>query len=338
MTSETITRLFGAEQAFEHPVTLWVTVVIFGILLFASLMVAILGKTGRLSDASQLELRQRIRSWWVLAPLMVGPILLGGAWVMLGVLVLSLFCYREFARVTGMFRSPLVSLSVVLGVIAIAFATADHWYGFFSALPALGVMVIAAVAIAADKPQGYIQRVALGAFAFLLFGVCFGHIGYLANDANFRPMLLLLLVSVELNDVFAYLSGKTLGRRKLAPNTSPNKTIGGALGAMLLTTGLVMALGRPVFAGTEMSGWGALAGLGLILSVAGQLGDLVLSSIKRDVGVKDMGVTLPGHGGLLDRFDSLLLAAPAFFHYVGYVNANGIGLDQAAKIFTGGGG
>ena len=152
------------------------------------------------------------------------------------------------------------------------------------------------------------------------------------------PMLLLLLVSVELNDVFAYLSGKTLGRRKLAPNTSPNKTIGGAVGAMLLTTGLVMLLGRPVFAATEMSSWGVLAGLGLVLSVAGQLGDLMLSSIKRDIGVKDMGVTLPGHGGLLDRFDSLLLAAPAFFHYVGYVNDNGIGLDQATRIFTGGGG
>ncbi len=338
MTSETITRLFGAGEAFEHPVTVWVTVVIFGILLFASLVVGILGKAGRLSDASHLELRQRIRSWWLLAPILIGPILLGGVWVMLGVLLLSVFCYREFARVTGMFRSPLVSLTVVLGMIAIAFSIADHWYGFFSALPALGVIVIAAVAIAADKPQGYIQRVALGGFAFLLFGVCFGHVGYLANDANFRPMLLLLLVSVELNDVFAYLSGKALGRRKLAPNTSPNKTIGGALGAMLLTTGLVMLLGRPAFAGTEMSSWGALAGLGLILSVAGQLGDLVLSSIKRDIGVKDMGVTLPGHGGLLDRFDSLLLAAPAFFHYVGYVNANGIGLDQATRIFTGGGG
>lgn len=338
MSEVTLERLFGVRHAFEHPVTLWVTVVIFGILVIASLAVAILAKAGRLSEAGHLELRQRIRSWWLLAPALLVPILLGAAWVMLGVLLLSIFCYREFARVTGLFRSPLVSLSVVLGILAISFSTVDHWYGFFSALPALGVIVIAATAIAADKPHGYIQRVALGAFAFLLFGVCFGHIAYLANDANYRPMLLLLLVSVELNDVFAYLSGKTLGRRKLAPNTSPNKTIGGAVGAMLLTTGLVMLLGRPVFAATEMSSWGVLAGLGLVLSVAGQLGDLMLSSIKRDIGVKDMGVTLPGHGGLLDRFDSLLLAAPAFFHYVGYVNDNGIGLDQATRIFTGGGG
>lgn len=165
-----------------------------------------------------------------------------------------------------------------------------------------------------------------------------GHLGYLANDQKFREMILLLLLSVELNDVFAYLSGKAFGRRKLAPNTSPNKTVGGALGAMVLTTILVMLLGRLVFAGEEMESWGALAGLGVILSVAGQLGDLVLSSIKRDVGIKDMGVALPGHGGLLDRFDSLLLAAPAFFHYVGYVNVDGIGLGEMERIFSAGAG
>jgi phosphatidate cytidylyltransferase len=327
-------RLFGARYAFEHPVTLWVTVVVVGILVIAALVVAILGRTGRLTDETRLELQQRIRSWCLLAPLMIGPILLGGAWVMLAVLILSICCYREFARATGLFRSPLVSLSVVVGILAIAFAVADHWYGFFSALPALGVIVIAAVAVLSDRPEGYIQRVALGVLAFLLFGVCLGHLGYLANDLNFRAMILLLLLSVELNDVFAYLTGKGFGRRKLAPNTSPNKTVGGALGAVLLTTTLVTLIGRMVFSGTAMESWGALVGLGVIVSVAGQLGDLMLSSIKRDVGIKDMGVTLPGHGGLLDRFDSLLLAAPAFFHYVGYVNVNGIGLEQAKRIIS----
>jgi phosphatidate cytidylyltransferase len=334
MDESTVQRLFGVGSAFEHPVVLWVASALAGILLLASVLVAALGRMGKLSAGTRLELRQRIRSWWILAPLMIGPILLGGAWVILAVLALSIFCYREFARATGLFRSPLVSLSVVVGILAIAFATLDHWYGFFSALPVLGVITIAAVAVAADRPQGYIQRVALGVLAFLLFGVCLGHLAYLANDENFRPMLMLLLVSVELNDVFAYLTGKAFGRRKLLPSTSPNKTIAGAVGAMLLTTGLVMLLGRAVFAGTEMESWGNLLGLGVIISVAGQVGDLVLSSIKRDVGIKDMGGALPGHGGLLDRFDSLLLAAPAFFHYVGYVNVNGIGLEGMKRIFS----
>ena len=334
MSEAAMKRLFGVRDAFEHPVTLWVTVAVAGILMVASLLVAVLGATGRLSAETRLELWQRIRSWCVLAPLMIGPVLLGGAWVMLAVLILSILCYREFARATGLFRSPLVSLTVVIGIVTIAFAVADHWYGFFSALPALGVILIAAVAVLSDQPDGYIQRVALGVLAFLLFGVCLGHLSYLANDPNFRAMILLLLVSVELNDVFAYLSGKSFGRRKLAPNTSPNKTVGGALGAVVLTTILLMLLGRVAFVGTEMESWGALVGLGVIVSVAGQMGDLVLSSIKRDVGIKDMGVSLPGHGGLLDRFDSLLLAAPAFFHYVSYVNVNGIGLEEAKRILS----
>ena len=338
MEESAINRLFGVRDAFEHPVTLWVALAALGMLLIAGVASGNPGCFGATRRTIRdLELRQRIRSWCVLVPLMIGPVLLGGAWVMLAVLVLSICCYREFARATGLFRRPLVSLSVVLGIVAITFAVADHWYGFFSALPALGVIVIAAVAVLSDRPDGYIQRVALGVLAYLLFGVCLGHLSYLANDPNYRAMILLLLLSVELNDVFAYLAGKSFGRRRLAPNTSPNKTVGGALGAVVLTTLLVILLGRSVFSGTEMHSWGALLGLGIVVSVAGQLGDLMLSSIKRDVGVKDMGVTLPGHGGLLDRFDSLLLAAPAFFHYVGYVNVNGIGLEEAKRILSLGG-
>ncbi|MBN2163738.1 MAG: phosphatidate cytidylyltransferase, partial [Pontiellaceae bacterium] len=116
---------------------------------------------------------------------------------------------------------------------------------------------------------------------------------------------------------------------------SPNKTLAGMLGAMSGTVVLVSVMGSAVFRGTEMDHLSRLIGLGVIISLAGQLGDLVISSIKRDLGVKDMGHVLPGHGGLLDRFDSLLLVAPAFFHYVGYFM--GIGLDQPVRIFHGGG-
>src|SRR5262249_42317673 len=184
----------------------------------------------------------------------------------------------------------------------------------------------AATAILADRPHGYIQRVALGVLGFVLFGCALGHLGYMANDGNYRPFMIMLLLAVESNDVFAFVVGKALGRRKLAPNTSPNKTVAGALGALLLTTLLVAVLGPFVFVGTEMDSWPLLAGLGLIVSCVGQLGDLMLSSIKRDLGIKDTGATIPGHGGLLDRFDSLILVAPAAFHYVGYVL--GFGLDQ----------
>ena len=78
---------------------------------------------------------------------------------------------------------------------------------------------------------------------------------------------------------------------------------------------------------------GYLIGLGLIVSVLGQLGDLMLSAIKRDIGIKDTGQLIPGHGGLLDRFDSTLLVAPAAFHFIGYLQ--GIGLDQTPRLMTG---
>ena len=100
---------------------------------------------------------------------------------------------------------------------------------------------------------------------------------------------------------------------------------------MILTTALFASVGRFVF-GPTLSQWHHLIVMGILVSVAGQLGDLVLSSVKRDLNVKDMGSMIPGHGGLLDRFDSLLLVAPALFHYVTYFQ--GFGLDQPVRILT----
>lgn len=99
----------------------------------------------------------------------------------------------------------------------------------------LTASAIVIFALFADEPKGYIQRVALGLLAFMLFGDCLGHFSYFANDRLGPPIQLAILLCVELNDVFAYCTGKMFGRRKLAPQTSPNKTIGGALGALILT-------------------------------------------------------------------------------------------------------
>ena len=335
MDAATAQRLFGFRNAFEHPVTVGITVAIAAVLVLAFLVIYVLHRLGRTDAALHDELVKRVRSWAVMTPLLVLPVLLGAAWTIAGVALLSLLCYREYARATGLFRHRAISAVVVLGIGCLTFAIADHWYGFFAAIPPLTIVLIAMVAILRDEPKGYIQRVGLGAIGFLLFGLSLGHLGYMANDAEFRPIVLLLLVAVELNDIFAYISGKCFGRRKLTPNTSPNKTVEGALGALILTTALVAGLGHFVFAGTRVDHPVALLGLGLIVSVAGQFGDLMLSSIKRDIGIKDMGATIPGHGGLLDRFDSLLLVAPAVFHYVGYLR--GFGMDQATRIMSGGG-
>jgi len=321
---------------FDHALTVGIVGVAVGLLIISPVIFFILHRAGKTSPELNRELYTRYRSWLFIAPLMLAPILLGRIYAILSVGLLSLLCYREYSQATGLFRHRLLSFTVVLGILLLTFASADHWYGLFVALPSLTITVIVIGALLADSPAGYIQRVALAVFGLLLFGACLGHLAYFANDQLFRPLLLLILASVELNDIFAFVVGKTLGQRRLVPNTSPGKTLTGALGALVLTTTFFAFLARSLFAGTVLDHPIHLITMGLLLSLAGQCGDLVLSSIKRDLGIKDMASTLPGHGGLLDRFDSLLLVAPVLFHYIGYFL--GVGMDQPVRIFSGGAG
>lgn len=328
-------RLFDASQAFDHPVTVGVVVTIATGLLAASLLVRGLKHSGRINDATYRELLDRTRSWYGLSIAMVLPILLGAAWVCGFFLLLSLFCFREYARATGLNASRTAMVSVFVAILLTYFAVVDHWMGLFTTSWALGVGLIAVVGLLPDHPQGYLHRIALAVLGFALFGVSLGHLAYISNDDIFRPILLWLLLCTELNDVFAYLTGKTFGRRKLLPHTSPNKTIAGAVGAVVLTTLLSTCISYYVFRSTTLAQPHHLIVLGLLISILGQCGDLVVSSIKRDLGLKDMSAVIPGHGGFLDRFDSLLFVAPCVFHYINYFKANGVGLDQPARIITG---
>lgn len=327
-------RLFDMSRAFSSPVTVGVVVALVCGLLLASISVRLLRARGVISEPTCDELIARTRSWYVLATALVVPILLGAAWVWGGFLLLSLFCFREFARATGTRESRTATYGVIVAIVLTYFAVIDHWMGLFTASWALGIALITVLGLLPDQPQGYIQRTSLAIVGFALFGISLGHLAYFSNDAEFRPILLWILVCTELNDVFAYLAGKTFGKRKLVPNTSPNKTWGGAVGAVLLTSLLVAGLGYFVFAGSPLDSVVHLLALGVIVSVLGQCGDLVISSIKRDLGVKDMATLIPGHGGLLDRFDSLLLVAPAVFHYVNYFR--GVGAGQTVCLITGG--
>jgi phosphatidate cytidylyltransferase len=326
-------RLFGASHAFDHPVAKWISIGVAAAIAGALLIIGVLSALGIVKDPFRKELWKRTLAWAVMAPILIGPVLLGAAWTILAMTILSIACYAEFARATGLFREKLVSLVVAIGILTVNFAAFDHWYNFFVALFPLTVIVIAAASILPDNPKGYLQRVALGVLAYMLFGSSLAHVSFMANDANYRPMVLMLLLGVQLNDVFAFCAGKTLGHRKIVPNTSPNKTLGGHLGALVLTTPLMAVIAHYVYKGSPMDTPLWLILLGALISVAGQLGDLMLSSIKRDIGIKDMGSTIPGHGGVLDRLNSLLLAAPAVFHYVNYFV--GIGLDQPSRIVTG---
>jgi phosphatidate cytidylyltransferase len=333
MTEATRARLIGWWQAFDDPFVVWATVGLGAALALSLAVTVALRALGRIDRAQYAEVVTRWRSWVWLIAWMLGPVLLGAAWVMAATCLLSLLCYREYARVTGLFREKTISAVVVLGILLVTFAVVDHFDGLFFACSALTVALLAVLTIPQDRPKGYVQRVALGALGFLLCGYSLGHVSYLANDPGYRAKLIWLLLGVEMNDVFAYCVGKAVGGPKLLPNTSPGKTVSGSVGALVLTTALTAGLGAVVFAGTKVARWHHLLVLGLGVSVLGQLGDLTLSSIKRDVQVKDTGALLPGHGGLLDRFDSLLLVAPAVYLYLAlHLGPAG---GPAQRIFSG---
>lgn len=317
--------------AFAHPVTRGIVLAAVAVLVLAAASIATLGATGRVGPVLKRELWLRTGSWAVLLPLMMGPVLLGRVPTIMAITLLGLFCLREYDRATGLFRNYVMAGATAVAIVAINVAALDHWYGFFMALIPLGVVFLCVASIPWDRPAGYIQRTGLAIFAFTLFGAGLAHLGYMANDPGYRPVVLMVLCTVALNDVFAFTFGKLIGGPKLLPATSPNKTVSGAVGALLSTTVLVAVLSHLIFRGTELDRPVLLLGLGAVTSLAGQAGDLVLSSIKRDLGIKDMGTVIPGHGGLLDRFNSLLLVSPTVFHYVGYYV--GFGLDQPARLF-----
>jgi phosphatidate cytidylyltransferase len=333
MTPETWQRLFGYRHAFDDPVTLWGTVAIVAVAGLAGLAIQALWRMKRMRRETYEDAFVRWRSWLAVSAFILVPILLGAAWTMAAVAALSLACGYEYARVTGLWRERALCAVVVAGILLVTFAAADHYDRLFFAAAPLTVSLLAVITIPIDQPRGYIQRVALASFGFLLFGFSLGYLSNLANHVNYRPILMLIILGVELNDIFAYCVGRTLGGPKLLPTTSPGKTVAGSLGACVLTTVLVAGLAHVVFLGTAVDRLSLLVTLGVMIGGLGQLGDLVLSSLKRDLGIKDIGSLIPGHGGLLDRFDSLILVPPAVFHFLSY-HLGPLAADQPSRIFT----
>ena len=185
MTPDTLDRLFGYGRALDHPVVRGIVIAVAAALLIAPGLIAVLFRLGKIGEAKHHDLMSRFRPWLVLSVLIAVPILAGAAWTILAIGLLSVFCFFEYARATGLIREKAICLVVVLGILAVTFSVADHYYGLFVALPPLVVGAIAIVAVLADRPQGYIQRVALGILGFMLFGCALGHLAYMANDKCF---------------------------------------------------------------------------------------------------------------------------------------------------------
>lgn len=264
------------------------------------------------------------KSWLIMAPLVFGFVFAGRVPVIIFFCFIASMGFKEFARATGLYRDWWMTGAVYLGIIAIGITSLIHqprgeeagdgWYGLFIVLPVYVVALIVLIPIVRNRVQGQLQTLALAMVGFIYIGWMFGHLAFLANATNAYGYLLYIIFATELNDVAAFTFGKLFGKHPFRSNISPKKTWEGAIGALAVSMVLPWALrfSFPQFGTVQ------LLLTGLIVGVGGQLGDLSISVIKRDIGIKDMGAGIPGHGGILDRVDSLIYVAPLFFHMAGY--------------------
>jgi phosphatidate cytidylyltransferase len=304
---------------FASPVIQVYLTIAGSVLVFAGLAIAVL-KWGLKKNVDHAW--HAYRGWLLMIPLVIGAVLLGRIATIVFFGLIAIVGFTEFARATGLYRDWLITGLVYLGIAGVTTVTIIPppgetlvgWYGMFMALPVYVVAGILLMPILRDRTKGQLQLIALGIVGFIYIGWMFGHLAFFANSRNSAGSILFLLFSVPLCDVAAFTFGKAFGRHKMRPNISPNKTWEGSFGAFLVG----MAL--PWIFRFSLAGFGTreLLLAGLIVGVGSQLGDLSISVIKRDIGIKDMGTLIEGHGGVLDRIDSLIYVAPLFFHMTRY--------------------
>lgn len=295
-----------------------------GVLTFASVIGAYLGfKFSPNGENAAIEnLNDRIRAWWVMAITISLAFLGGRTGVILLFAISSFAALREFMTLTNAtkadHRTLVVSFFVVLPLQF--YLIAIGWYGLYSILiPVYVFLLLPILSAVAGETKGFLIRVAEMQWALMIAVFCVSHVPALMDlqipGYEGRGVLLIafLVIVVQLSDVLQYVWGKLIGKRKIAPKLSPSKTvegfIGGSLSATLIGAGLWwMTPFSPLEAGL----------MSLLLTIMGFFGGLVMSAIKRDRGVKDWGHTIAGHGGFLDRLDSVIFAAPIFFHVTRY--------------------
>jgi phosphatidate cytidylyltransferase len=195
-----------------------------------------------------------------------------------------------------------------------------EWYGLYSIfIPVYAFLLLPIVAALRGDTRDFMPRVAEVQWALMICVFCVSHVPALLTldipGYEGRQLLLIafLVLVVQASDVLQYVWGKLVGRHKIAPLLSPSKTVEGFVGGVASAT----AIGAALWWITPFSPWQA-AGMALIITLMGFLGGLVMSAIKRDRGVKDWGQLIEGHGGMLDRLDSVVFAAPIFFHTTRY--------------------
>lgn len=253
----------------------------------------------------------------------IASITIGGVFYNLIILVLALLGWREFSAMVGKTKTTIPTLWGYLFSFIIVVTLFTHLYTFTVITAVIAIMALGLLYI------GYGHRYSLDTVAYSLLGFFYVVGGFsamlvlrdnsfynylnmpVASD-NMGPLILwLLLLCTWASDTFAYFAGRAFGKRKIVPTISPNKTLEGFVGGFMgcLATGIIYAAVThlPIYMGFVIA---------LLVGIFAPFGDLFESKIKRTCAVKDSGVLLPGHGGVLDRFDSLLFSAPVVFIYL----------------------
>lgn len=294
------------------------------ILIIASVLSKILLMRAKTDGArATLEnVRARTRAWWGMVFVFTLAVLLGRTGTTLLFALLSFLALREFITLTPTRSGDHRTLFWVFFIITPLhyWYVLDEWYGMYSIfIPVYAFLFVPVRSALAGECEHFLERTAKIQWGLLVCVYCLSHApallslkipGYAGENAK---LLFWLVAVTELSDVMQYVWGKTCGRRKVAPAVSPNKTWEGLIGGGLST----IAFGTALWWATPFTPLQA-AGMALLIVLLGFLGGLVMSAIKRDRGVKDWGSAIAGHGGVMDRLDSLCFAVPVFFHITRY--------------------
>ncbi|MBX2836028.1 MAG: phosphatidate cytidylyltransferase [Gammaproteobacteria bacterium] len=268
------------------------------------------------------NLNARISAWWAMVVLMGLAFVFGKAGVIVLFGICSFAALREFVTLTNTKRADHWALATAFFIIVPVqyYFVWVGWYGMYSIfIPVYAFLFLPIIAAFRGDTNQFLVRVAETQWALMICVFCASHVPALLslNIPGFegRNVLLIafLIVVVQSSDVLQYVFGKLWGRTKIAPKLSPSKTWEGAIGGI----GSAACLGAMLWWITPFTPWQA-GYLALIIGLMGFMGGLVLSAIKRDRGVKDWGHLIAGHGGFIDRLDSVVFSAPVFFHLVRY--------------------
>lgn len=274
------------------------------------------------SNVAITNLNDRIRAWWVMAVILALSFLFGRSGVIILFAICAFAALREFMTLTNATRADHRTLAAAFFVVLPVqfYLIWIDWYGLYSIfIPVYVFLLLPIITALSGVTRNFLVRVAEMQWALMICVFCVSYVPALVNlklpGDEGRGVLLIayLVIVVQLSDVLQYVWGKLIGRHKIAPLLSPSKTVEGFIGGSLSAT----LIGAALWWMTPFTPLQS-AGMSLLITMMGFLGGLVMSAIKRDRGVKDWGHSIAGHGGFIDRLDSVIFAAPIFFHITRY--------------------